>query len=190
MKITEALQQRRSYYGIDKSLPISEETLMKTVEEITELVPDAFNMKSSRVVVMTGEKQDLLWDTIYDLFEGKVSHEKIDSFKAGYGTILYFIDTTVVEALQQQFPPYSDRFPHWAAQAAGMLQISLWTALRELGIGASLQHYNPVIDKKVKELFQIPEHYLLDAQMPFGGILAEPEAKAKEDISLRVKLIK
>jgi len=51
-------------------------------------------------------------------------------------------------------------------------------------------HYNPVIDKAVQELFNIPENYVLVAQMPFGGIVAEREAKAEEDISKRVRFIK
>ncbi len=67
-----------------------------------------------------------------------------------------------------------------------MLQLSIWSGLRELGIGASLQHYNPVIDKAVKELFNIPDGYVLVAEMPFGGILEEPEPKDKEDIKKRV----
>ena len=71
-----------------------------------------------------------------------------------------------------------------------MLQINLWTALRELGIGASLQHYNPVIDKAIKDAFSIPENYVLLAQMPFGGIVSEPDPKEKEDISKRVLVLK
>ena len=47
-------------------------------------------MKSSRVVVALGEKQDMLWTTVYDAFGGKVAREKIDSFRAGAGTVLYF----------------------------------------------------------------------------------------------------
>ena len=43
-------------------------------------------------------------------------------------------------------------------QANGMLQISVWSMLRELNVGASLQHYNPVIDAQVKEIFAIPEN--------------------------------
>lgn len=81
---------------------------------------------------------------------------------------------------------YAERFPHWAAQSAGMLQISIWEALRELNVGASLQHYNPVIDDVVRKLFDVPADWTLDAQMPFGGIAAEPDAKPAEDIDLRV----
>lgn len=65
-----------------------------------------------------------------------------------------------------------------------------WEGLRELGVGASLQHYNPVINEAVQKLFDLPSNWVLDAQMPFGGIVAEPDAKEKEDISQRVVIKK
>ena len=153
------------------------------IEETTELVPDAFNMKSARVAVALGEKQDELWDRIYEAFQGKVAREKVDGFKAAAGTVLYFYE----EALQEKFPLYADNFPVWANQANGMLQINIWSGLRELGIGANLQHYNPVIDETVRELFDLPKSWKLLAQMPFGGIVEEREPKAKEKIEERVK---
>lgn len=190
MKILESLKERRTYYGIGKEIPVSEDKVVDLINEAAELVPDAFNMKSSRLVVATGKKQDELWDRIYDAFNGNVAREKIDSFKNGYGTILYFYDNDVVKGLQEQFPLYAENFPKWASQSSAMLQISLWSGLRELGIGASLQHYNPVINETVRELFDLPESFILDAQMPFGGILEEPVAKDKEDISKRVRFVK
>lgn len=189
MKLIDDLKQRRTYYNLNKTLPVSNAEVKKVVEEITKLVPDAFNMKSARVIVVTDKKQDELWDRIYDTFEGKVPREKIDGFKAAAGTILYFYDTAVVEALQKQFPLYADNFPVWANQANGMLQINIWTGLRELGIGANLQHYNPVIDSLVQEMFTVPKSWKLLAQMPFGGIVSEPEPKVKENIEERVKFI-
>ena len=87
MKIIESLEKRRSYYSIGKELPVSEAQVTALVEKLAELVPDAFNMKSSRVVVALGEKQDMLWNTVYDAFGGKVAREKIDSFRAGAGTV-------------------------------------------------------------------------------------------------------
>ncbi len=186
MGITEALQARRSYYQLTKELPLSEEELVGRIERLTELVPDAFNMKSSRVVVALGEKQELLWDTVFEVFGGKVPREKLDSFRAGAGTALYFYDEAVVREKQAQFPRYGENFPGWALQASGMLQLSVWAGLRELGVGASLQHYNPVIDEAVRGLFSLPESWRLVAQMPFGGIAAQPEPKEPEDISRRV----
>lgn len=190
MSIVTSLEKRRTYYNINKKLPVSIDEIVTRIQQVTELVPDAFNMKSARVVVALGEKHDLLWDAIYDVFEGKVPREKIDSFKAGAGTVLFFYDENTVKALQEQFVPYADNFPIWANQANGMLQLSIWSALREFEIGASLQHYNPVIDQKVKELFNVPQEYKLLAQMPFGGIVSEPAEKEKEDINRRVLVFK
>ena len=61
---------------------------------------------------------------------------------------------------------------------------------KELNVGASLQHYNPVIDARVKEIFDIPENFKLVAQMPFGGIVSEPDKKEKEDIDKRVTVLR
>lgn len=188
MNITESLKLRRSYYAINRELPVSIDQVIELTKELTELVPDAFNMKSSRVVVVHGDKQDQLWNRIYDVFGGKVPRSKIDSFRAGSGTILYFYDRKAVETFQKQFPLYADNFPIWASQASGMLQLSIWSGLRELNIGASLQHYNPVIDEAVKDLFNLPEEYVLVAEMPFGGIVEEPAPKEKEDITKRVMI--
>lgn len=190
MSIIESIASRRSYYHINKELPVSEAVVIDTIEKATELVPDAFNMKSAHLVVALGDKQDQLWDTIYDTFDGKVAREKIDGFKAGAGTVLYFINKEKVHALQEQFALYADNFPIWANQANGMLQFTIWSALRELGIGANLQHYNPVIDDAVKALFNVPAHFKLIAQMPFGGIVEKPATKEKEDISARVIIAK
>ena len=55
---------------------------------------------------------------------------------------------------------------------------------------ASLQHYNPVIDETVSRLFSLPAGWKLIAQMPFSGIVSEPQAKEKEDISKRVLIFR
>lgn len=187
-QLTEILQKRRSVYALNRNLPVSEEAVIDLVKKVTELVPDAFNMKSQRVIIALGDKQDALWDGIYDAFGGKVAREKIDSFKAAHGTILYFIDDNTVKALQEKFPSYAENFPVWAQQANGMLQINIWAGLAELGVGANIQHYNPVIDHLVKDMFQVPDGYRLIAQMPFGSVESEREPKEKEDISVRVTI--
>ena len=190
MGILESVEKRRSYYQIGKKLPVDTDKVVGIIEKATELVPDSFNMKSARVIIAMGEKQDALWDRVYDAFKGKVPREKIDGFKAGAGTVLYFIEENIVRELQSKYPTYAENFPVWAQQANGMLQFTVWTALRDIDIGATVQHYNPVINDAVKKLFDVPDSWTLNAQMPFGGIEAEPEAKEKEDISLRVKIYK
>lgn len=135
MNIVESLKKRRTYYNINKELPVENTEIINLVNELTELVPDSFNMKSTRIVVAFGDKHDILWDAIYDVFDGKVAREKIDSFKSGAGTILYFYDKTDVERMQNQYPLYANNFPVWASQSSGMLQLSIWSGLRELGPG-------------------------------------------------------
>lgn len=189
MSLTNALRLRRSVYKIGKALPVDAGEIVRLVKEAAALVPDAFDMKSQRIVLALGEEHDKLWDTIYDAFSGKVAREKIDGFKAGYGTVLYFYDSDVVKALQERFVPYAANFPIWAQQANGMLQLAVWAGLAELGVGANIQHYNPIIDKAVRTLFGLPENYMLVAQMPFGGIVEPPAAKAGEDIARRVQVL-
>ncbi|WP_215523285.1 nitroreductase family protein [Varibaculum prostatecancerukia] len=186
MKTLELLQDRRSRYQLERKIPLSHQELLDLIDEVTAQVPDAFNMQSQRLLVVTGENQDALWNRVFEVFEGKVPREKIDSFRAGYGTILYFYDQEVTEEMAGKFTTYADKFPHWAAQSLAMLQFSLWVALREAGIGASLQHYNPVIDHAVKQLFDLPETWVLDAQMPFGVASDEPHPKQLQDIRQRV----
>lgn len=183
------LKKRRSYYNIGKNLPISEEDVITLVTNITEAVPDAFNMKSSRVLILFGENHDKLWDNIYDVFEGKVPREKLDSFKAGAGTILYFYDEDVIKNMQKEYETYADNFPVWANQASGMLQHAIWCGLRNVNIGASLQHYNPVIDDMVHKTFDVPGNYKLIAQMPFGSIEKEADPKPSEN-GERIRVIR
>lgn len=188
MGIIESLEQRRSVYALNKQLPVPEDQAVAAITKAVELVPDAFNMHSQRVVIALGEKQDALWDAVYDAFGGKVAREKLDGFKAAAGTVLYCIDTATVKSLQEQYPRYAENFPIWAQQANGMLQISVWCALRDLGIGANIQHYNPVIDQALASLFDVPASYQLVAQMPFGGIAAPAGDKAADDVNARVSI--
>lgn len=183
-------EKRKSYYNIGKNIPISDEELIELVKEVTLKVPDAVNMQSQRVILALGEKQDQLWDKVYDVFEGQVAREKIDGFKAGHGTILYYIDTDTVEKTKEAFPLYAHNFNNWAQNSNGMLQYALWSELRAKEIGASLQHYNPIIDEAVAEMFNVPKSWKLIGQMPFGEILEEPEAKEAMDINERVKIYK
>lgn len=85
---------------------------------------------------------------------------------------------------------YADNFPIWSNQSSGMLQHVVWTALAEAGIGASLQHYNPLIDEEVKSTWELPAEWKLIAQMPFGGIVTAPGEKEFEPIDQRVKVFK
>ena len=51
--------------------------------------------------------------------------------------------------MQEQFALYADNFPDWSEQSNGIATANTWVALSEEGLGANLQHYNPVIDEAV-----------------------------------------
>lgn len=59
----------------------------------------------------------------------------------------------------------------FSEHSAGMAQFAVWTALAEAGIGASLQHYNPLVEAEVTKQWNVPASWKLRAQMPFGSNL-------------------
>lgn len=168
------------------------------IEHCIKYCPTAFNSQSARTVVLFGEQHHRLWDITLDILRNltpkdrfPTTEKKINtSFKSGLGTILYYEDETTTKNLQQKFPTYADNFPKWALQSNGMLEYIIWTALAEKGIGASLQHYNPVIDEKVAQEWNIPKDWKLLAQMPFGSIEAPAGEKTFLPLSERLKVFR
>ena len=77
----------------------------------------------------------------------------------------------------------------WGYGVIGGAQQAVWTALAEQGIGASLQHYNPLIDDDIKKEFDLPAEWTLRAQMPFGSIEAPAGDKEFLDEAEQFKLI-
>lgn len=192
-----AIKERRSYYGINKEVQVSDEKIKEIVEFAVKHTPSSFNSQSSRLVVLTGSAHDKLWDITTQALrkavgEGDFSgtQQKMDSFKAGYGSILFFEDESVVKSLQEQFATYADNFPIWSQQTSGMHQLVVWTALEAEGLGATLQHYNPLIDDEVKKEWNIPSNWKLIAQMPFGNPTAQPGDKEFKPLEDRIKFYK
>ena len=190
----QAVEDRRSYYGISKETVVPNSRIKEVIDHSVQYSPTAFNSQSARVVVLTGESHDQLWDItketlrkIVDEKGFKQTEEKMHSFKNGFGTVLFFEDQEIVEKLQEQYKPYAENFPVWSNQSSGILQFIVWTALEIEGFGASLQHYNPLIDEEVKKVWTIPENWKLIAQMPFGKPTIEPGDKEIAPLDERVK---
>lgn len=190
----EIIENRRSIYNLDKNLPVFSGKIIDLVRDSVRWVPDAFDMKSQRVIILMDGQHERFWSAVYDELVrhtgGPVSRDRIDSFVAAAGTILYFYDAAVVEETRRRYPMYAELFHDWVMQSNGMLQFAIWTGLSTLGVGANIQHYNPVIDKMVREMFDLPDVWTLVAQMPFGGIVEAPNPKIDEDINIRVKIEK
>jgi len=189
------IKNRRSIYGISSETTISDERLQEIIKEAILHVPSAFNSQSARVILLLGDKHHKLWEITMEALRKVVpaekfakTEEKINSFKAGYGTILYFEEMSIVQSLQKQFPKYKDNFPMWSQQSSGMLQYIIWTALEIEGLGASLQHYNELIEDEVKRQWNVPNSWKLISQMPFGKPTAPVGEKKFMPIEERFKI--
>lgn len=191
----ELYRKRRTQYALGKNLATSHEQIIDLVKEAVRQAPSSFNSQSSRAVILLGEQSDRFWELTKEALRPMVAadafvntEKKLASFAAGVGTVLFFEDQDVVKGLQEQFPSYADNFPIWSEQASGIAQFAVWTALAEAGIGASLQHYNPVVDAAVAKTWDIPASWTLRAQMPFGSNEADFGEKAFMDDEQRFRV--
>jgi len=195
MEFFDALKNRRSCYDIGKDVTISQDRILEIIKEAVRHTPSAFNSQSARVIVLFGEDHDKLWDMIMEKLRKMVPTDKfeptelkIKSFKAGYGTVMFFDETKTTNSLMEKFVLYKNNFTPWAEQANGMLQHTVWVALEQEKLGASLQHYSEVVEAAVKEQWGIEKSWRMIAQMPFGNIISHPGEKEFMDINDRVSV--
>ncbi|KAH6889923.1 Nitroreductase-like protein [Thelonectria olida] len=188
-------KNRRSIYPLTKDLPISTARITEIVNDATLQTPSSFNNQSNRIAVLFGAEHEKLWDITKDTLKAIVpadafaaTEQKLNLFRGAAGTVLFFADQTVVEDFQAKFAPYADKFPHWAAQSAAIQQYITWTAFEAEGLGANLQHYNPLIDAQVQENWKIPATWKLDAQLVFGGKTSDAGEKTYQPLEERVKV--
>ena len=184
MSFLDHIKQRRTIYAVGKNVALTPEKIESVIKEAVNHSPSAFNSQTSRIVTLFGESHLQFWNIVRETlrkivpeaaFEG--TNAKINSFAAGYGTVLFYEDQDVVKALQEQFALYADNFPVWSEHSSAIAQFAVWTALSEKNIGASLQHYNPIVDAEIAEIFDIPANWKLRAQLVFGSIEAHAGEK-------------
>ncbi|MGE7837883.1 nitroreductase family protein [Viridibacillus arvi] len=192
-----AVEERRSIYVINNEAIVSDGRIQEIVEHAIKHTPSSFNSQTARAVVLLGEQHSKLWSITTETLRQVVpandfspTEEKMNMFGAGYGTVLFFEDQSIVKGLQEKFPSYADNFPIWSLQSSGMVQYVVWTALEQEGFGASLQHYNPLIDDEVKSEWNIPLDWKLLAEMPFGKPVVAAGEKQFSPVEDRVKVFK
>lgn len=188
-------RKRRTQYALGNDIPIGQEQVTGLIQEAMRQAPSSFNSQSSRALILHGAQSVKFWEIVKDELRKIVpadafptTEKKIDSFAAGAGTVLFYEDQEPVKALQEQFPLYADNFPIWSEHATGIAQYAVWMTLAEAGIGASLQHYNPLPDAAVAAEWNIPDSWVLRAQMPFGSHAGEFGDKTFIDDSERFRV--
>lgn len=194
-RFLEIARKRRTQYALGRELPISQDQVTALIQEAIRQAPSSFNSQSSRALILHGAQSEKFWEIVKDELRKIVpadafptTEKKIDGFAAGAGTVLFYEDQEPVKALQEQFPLYADNFPVWSEHATGIAQYAVWMALAEAGIGASLQHYNPLPDARVAKEWDIPGSWVLRAQMPFGSHAGEIGDKTFMDDAERFRV--
>lgn len=194
MSFLNKIEQRRTIYAIGKNVLLEQAKIEETIKQAIRLSPSSFNSQTSRAVTLFGQSHETFWNIVLETLRKIVPAEafegtkgKIDSFKAGYATVLFYEDQDVVKALQEQFALYADNFPVWSEHSTAIAQFAVWTALSEQGIGASLQHYNPIVDQEVAQTFDVPASWKLRAQLVLGSIEAPAGEKTFIDDAIRFK---
>lgn len=197
-KFIELAKQRRSIYALGKNVAFSQDELVKLIKASIKQGPSAFNNQTTRAIILFDDSHDKLWDIVAGSLRKVVKDDaafaktqaKINGFKAAYGTILYFTETKTVREFEENFPLYADNFQDWSEQSQGNAQYAVWTSLAENGLGANLQHYNPLIDDAVREAFNVPASWRLRAQMDFGSIESPADTKTYMDDGERFRVFK
>ena len=194
MSFLDQIKQRRSIYALGNNVTLAQNEIENIIKEAVRQSPSSFNSQTSRAVILFDHSHVKFWTIVLETLQKIVpeaafagTKTKIDSFIAGKGTVLFYEDQPTVKQLQEQFPLYADNFPVWSQHSTGIAQFAVWTALAEQGVGASLQHYNPIVDDQVADVFQVSKDWKLRAQLVFGSIEAPAAEKAYIDDSVRFK---
>jgi Predicted oxidoreductase related to nitroreductase len=192
-----AVKERRTIIEVGNEISVPIERIREIIEESLKYTPTAFNSQSARIALLLGEEHERFWEVTREHIIKNIQRdrlkdniEKINAFKNGYGTILFFEDLNIIEYLEQDYSTYREYFPVWAHQSNGMLQFIIWTSLEIEGLGASLQHFNTFIDRAIKEKWKLPDNWKLIAEMPFGNPISIPAEKHFQKINERYKEFK
>ncbi|OQE16773.1 hypothetical protein PENSTE_c023G08765 [Penicillium steckii] len=199
--LLELVKNRRTYYGLKGESPISDDAIERIVQDSVLHVPSSFNTQTSRVVLLLKEEHQKVWDIAIKAIEGLVAaghvpkesfetstKPKLESFRAAYGTVLFFVDYEALAPIKEKFAIYADKFDPFALESNAMSQYFVWLALESEGFGANLQHYSPLVDEEIAKTWGLPASWKLDAQLVFGTPTSEPGEKQFAPIEDRFKV--
>lgn len=106
-------KQRRSYYPLNKELPVASARVEEIVKDLLDQVPSSFNSQSNRTVVLFGAEHDKLWDITAEILKPMVPAEqwegtskKMAMFKAAAGSVrLFFLFLFLFRSVVPVFLP-------------------------------------------------------------------------------------
>ncbi|KAI1122691.1 nitroreductase [Nemania abortiva] len=182
LTLAEGIKNRRSLHVLSDDVKVPDSRVEEILRHAILHSPSPFNCQSGRAVLLVKEEHKKFWDMAFEVAKAAVAppifaaayEPRIKLFRAAYGTILFYDDPAPVNAIAEKRPLLKDHLPQWMDHANGMLQYAVWTMLAAEGLGCNLQHYNPMVNARASELWNIPDTWLLRAQMVFGTPAGPP----------------
>lgn len=94
----EAVKYRRTVYGVNDDVSVSDDRIIEIVNEVIQTLPSSWNMQSTRILVTLGKEHKRFWDAVIAAAkpfflekqggEGwKRNENRFKSFQAAYGTV-------------------------------------------------------------------------------------------------------
>lgn len=193
-KLQKLTEGRRSIYSLSKVDNLDRDALIQSIEHALTHTPTSFNSQSFRIVVLLNKEHEKFWENTESILRKKSTKDftstkiKMDMFKNSEGTILFYEDTAVIADLSDKMPKYAKELYDWVKQDNAMLQYNVWLSLNALGLGANLQHYNPIVDNYVSDQYNLDENWLMIGQMVFGKVNEELKEKIFVPIERKIKV--
>ena len=187
------IHKRRSVYEIGTNTEHTVDGVVEALRDIAGRLPSAGNSQTTRFVVVTGDKNDQVWDMLHEDQKVAMNPKMYEFFaprfeqaKKGLGTVLMFESREKVENMGMS----PDRNELYKENNHGIAAFGVWLLMTDLGLGTSLQHYNvgfkQGFDAKIRDFLGLPADYEMLAQMPFGSIEEPGKEKPSTDAAEHV----
>lgn len=188
--LVERFQRRRDITTLGRRVHYSQSYITQVIQAAIRSCPLVYDVQATRAVILFGNAHQDFWDLVKDVQRQYLPERifnsaalKIAQCEEGLGTVLFYEDHSVIKTLQKNVPLMADHFPIWSEQVTGMAQFAVWTALADIGLGATLQHYPASIDQGVTELFNLDSHWRLKSQLVFGSI----EGQVEDHVAIQIE---
>lgn len=194
--LLDLVQKRRSIYDVGTNTDVTVDQVVERIRELARDIPNAFGIQTTRFIVVSGEANDKVWDSLHKTQKDVLSDEmyanmkeRLESGKNGLGTVLLFESRNAVESM----PSKEKRATLYKENNHGIAVMTVWLALTEMGLGTNLQHFNigyeQGFDKEIREMLDLPDDYEMLAQMYFGSIENPADEKEYMDSDIQVQHI-
>lgn len=165
------LKLRHSEYGLINDSILSDAQLIKFIQKCIYYHPSAFNVQSTRMVLLLNENVYKIWDHVLNVIPKNMPEilvSEIKNCRDAYATILFFDDLDANKSESDKRHIAMEHFEDWGAQSMAMLQNVLWNGLSYFGYGVNIQHFNKELSDYLTKEFGFHDHWKLLSQMNIG----------------------